>query len=299
MMTGWLGLLGVLGVVFGCYWLAGGSGEVLLVSGPLELAMILGAGMCTLFVANPAPVALAALKAPARVFAAPAWGQADYAALARLLGHVLSRVRQRGVVALEADIEAPARSPLFATVPALLRDPDALAMLCGVLRRQGTGRLVPAAAQAMMGRQIAQASAQRRLPVQALERLADALPALGIVAAVLGVIHAMAAIDQSSAVLGRMIASAMVGTLLGVLLSYGVVGPIAARLSQRVEEELLALEVIAEALLSALEGEGSQAAVEAGLAVLPAGLRPDMEAAGAPARVVALADAPRRMGTSG
>lgn len=288
-MVGWLGLLGVLGVVFGGFWLAGGSPEVLLSSGPLELFMILGAGVCTLFVANPVPVALAALRAPARVFSAPDWRAQDYADLARVLGTVLARVRQRGVVALEADIEAPDRSSLFASAPALLRDRDALALLCGVLRRQGTGRLSPANAQSLMSRQIAQIAAQRTQPVTALERLADALPALGIVAAVLGVIHAMAAIDQPSAVLGKMIASAMVGTLLGVLLAYGVVGPIAARLGQRVEDELLPMEVIAEALLAALEGEGSQSAVEAGLSVLPAEMRPPTpESVADPANVIAM-----------
>lgn len=269
------GLLIVLIMVFGGFLLSGGSGEILLAAAPMEFLIIAGAGAGTLLLANSPEVARATLGAPWRVFAGPRWRRADYAALARLLATLLSMARRRGVFAIEADIEAPGDSALFRTAPALLADADVREALCDILRRVGAGRLTPEAAGTLLQRRIEAAHAVRLRPASALERLADALPALGIVAAVLGVINSMAAIDQSTAVLGKMIASAMVGTLLGVLLAYGVVGPLAARLAEIEEDDLVALDILADALIAWLEGESAEAAVETGLSRLPAPLRPE------------------------
>ena len=274
------GLLAVVALLFGGFLLAGGSAEVLLKAGPAEFLMIAGAGVGTLFLANGADVARRALAAPARVFTGARWRAADYAALSALLADLMMTARQRGVFAIEDDIEHPLSSARFTSAPLTQKDTEAREMICEVFRKLGIGRLEPAAGDALMSRRIERALTARMRPVAALERLAETLPALGIVAAVLGVIKSMAAIDQSTAILGQMIASALVGTLLGVFLAYGIVAPIAARLAQIVEEDTRPLDVIAETLTAWLAGESAAAACEAGLALLPPDIRPETPSAG-------------------
>lgn len=266
------GLFLVLVMVFGGFLLAGGSADVLMRAGPAEFAMIAGAGLGTLLIANAREVTLAALAAPIRVVRGPLWTRQASGRLAGLLAALMKEARRGGVRAIEADIEAPERSELFARVPELRKDTDTAALVCELFRRMGLGPMIPGEAEALSGRRIEQVMAERSRAVVALERLADALPALGIVAAVLGVIKSLAAVDQSTAVIGGMIASALVGTFLGVFLAYGIVGPLAARFGQIVEEDARALAAVSEAFSAWLGGQAAHAAIEAGFSLLPTDL---------------------------
>jgi len=270
------GLVLVLTMVFGGFLLAGGSVDVLLRAGPAEFLMIAGAGLGTLLIANARDVALRAMAAPVRVLRGPVWTVDGYRALAGLLTELMGQVRRGGPVAIEADIEQPECSARLAGVPAFRADPETRALICDLFRRHSLGPMDAADADSIAMRRIEQVVAERSRAVVALERLADALPALGIVAAVLGVIKSLAAVDQSTAVIGGMIASALVGTFLGVFLAYGIVGPLAARFGQIVEEDADALSVVAESFSAWLHGQPASAAVEEGLGRLPARLRPDI-----------------------
>lgn len=269
------GLLLVLAMVFGGYALAGGDLDVLLQAGPAEFVIIGGAGLGTILIASGRREALGTLAAPWRAVCGPRWRQADHADLARVLRGLFLTLRRQGVLALEQDIEAPHTSERFQDAPALQRDGDALDLIQALVRRAALGPFRPGELDQLLDRHIGRAAADRRKPTEALMRLADALPALGIVAAVLGVIKSMAAIDQSGAVLGGMIASALVGTFLGVFLAYGFVSPLAARYGDIVEADLRALDVIADSFEAHFEGASSEAAVARGVACLPPDLRPD------------------------
>jgi chemotaxis protein MotA len=272
------GLVLVLTMVFGGFLLAGGSVDVLLRSGPAEFLMIAGAGLGTLLIANARDVAFTALAAPLRVLKGPVWTAGNYRALASLLTELMGQARRGGPVAIETDIEQPETSARFAAVAAFRADHETRALICDLFRRRSLGPMDAADADAIAQRRIEQLVSERSRPVVALERLADALPALGIVAAVLGVIKSLAAVDQSTAVIGGMIASALVGTFLGVFLAYGIVGPLAARFGQIVEEDADALLVVAESFSAWLAGQPASAALEEGLGRLPARLRPDISA---------------------
>lgn len=268
------GLFIVVLMMFGGFFLAGGAPDVLLSAGPIEFLIIAGAALGTLLIGNSQSVAFQALGAPGRVVGGPLWRREGYQGLAELLVVLLGTARRQGLRAIDADIEAPEQSPRFARVPELARDTAARGLICDFLSRLGLGPLSKDEAKALLRRRMQSAMDERSRAVVALERVADALPALGIVAAVLGVIKSLAAVDQSTAVLGGMIASALVGTFLGVFLAYGIVSPIASRYAQIIEEDARALSVIADSLLSWHAGEGARQAVDAGLGVLPENERP-------------------------
>lgn len=272
------GLIIVVTMVFGGFTLAGGTPDVLLKAGPAEFAIIAGAGLGTLLIGNSRRVALSAMAAPVRIVQGPVWSRQGYGRLGAMLVDTLGTARRQGIRALDRDIETPDQSERFGRVAELSTDTDARSIVCDFLLRLGLGPLSPNEAEALLQRRLDTAMAERSRPVVALERLADALPALGIVAAVLGVIKSLAAVDQSTAVLGGMIASALVGTFLGVFLAYGIVAPIASRYAQIVEEDARALSVVADSLLAWHGGQDARGAVEAGLGLLPGDMRPELSA---------------------
>jgi len=252
---------------------------------PFELALIGGAALGTLLIGNAPSVTREALKGMALAITGGRWRREDYAALLGLLHRLIVTQRRGGALALEADIETPSASPVFAKVPRLLADTDALAQLCDAFRLRAMGRADAGQLEEQLYRSIDQASARRMRAVGALQTVADALPALGIVAAVLGIIKTMAAIDQSNAVIGAMIATALLGTFLGVFLAYGLVGPLANRFEQVIEEELAAMEVIALALTADARGEPPRVAMETARMAIPPALQPsaaDVDAALSP-----------------
>jgi len=189
---------------------------------------------------------------------------------------LVTRARRGGIVAIERDIEAPDQSELFAADPRLQQDEQAVGLICDSFRLIALDPAMRDQAATYLQDTVGEIVEERQRAVGALQTLADALPALGIVAAVLGIIKTMAMIDQSTAVLGEMIAAALLGTFLGVFLAYGLVGPIANRFGQIVEEEALYLDTIARIITAYTQDVAPRTAIEMARASLPTHLRPDI-----------------------
>lgn len=265
-----LGLVTLLVLVFGALLSAGGGVAHAL---PLELALICGAAFGTLMIGNSPAVAGAALGGFGKVVRGPKWKQGDYLSVLALLHGLARRARQGGLVAIEDDIEHSETSPAFAAAPRILADKGARGLICDTFRLMALDLSDPGRAEAAMERAIDRQYEARMRAVNALHTVADALPALGIVAAVIGIIRAMGAIDQSPTVIGAMMGVALLGTFLGVFLAYGVVGPVATRFSQIIEEEEAMLQVIRVVLSAYGAGLAPLTCVELGRAEVPAALQ--------------------------
>jgi chemotaxis protein MotA len=268
-----IGLVLVIVLVFGGLVLTGGRAAMHAL--PFELALIGGAAIGTVLIGNSLSVAREALGGFVKAFKGAMWGRDDYQELLVLLGTLMRKARQGGFVAIESDIEHPETSAAFQAAPHILADPAASGMICDAFRLMALDLSDPARAEARMDQSIAVYLDQRMKAVAALHTLADALPALGIVAAVLGIIRTMGSINQSPAVLGAMIGSALLGTFLGVFLAYGLVGPVAARFGQIVEEDARLLDVIRSVLGAYAEGLQPGIALEMGRSTIPLALQPD------------------------
>lgn len=274
-MTQILGLLVVFIVIIGALIFSGSRAiaEAL----PFELALIGGAAIGTLLIGNSPRVAGAAVRGLGKAMSGAKWNRQDYVDLLTGLHDLLRRARRGGIVAIEADIEAPETSAVFQNRPRLLADEDARDLICDSFRLMALNPGGKSPIGAHLQDAIATTAAGRHRAVTALNTLADALPALGIVAAVLGIIKTMSMVDQSPEVLGPMIATALLGTFLGVFLAYGLIGPMAARFGQIVDEEMQYVETI-RTLISAYDsGLAPATAVELGRASLPVHLRPTLE----------------------
>ena len=262
-------------LVIGLGLLATGADGVLAAL-PFELMLIGGAAIGTLLIGNSPRVALSAMAGFGAAIRGSRWGREDYADLLSVLHELSRRVRRGGHVAIEADIEDPQNSALMARAPRLLSDTAACTLTCEAFRLMAMDLSDGKRAEAQMDRTVEVTAADRMRPVGALHTLADALPALGIVAAVLGIIKTMTAIDQSTAIIGAMIASALLGTFLGVFLAYGLVGPIASRYGQIVEEELAAMDVIRSFISAHLAGAPAGVALDIARAAIPPSVQPEL-----------------------
>lgn len=271
-MTQIVALLAIIGLVFGSLFLA--SSHTTLHALPTELSLIMGAGLCTIIIGNSPTVAKEALGGFVRAFSGAKWKKSDYQDALTLLHTLLRRAKVSGFVAIEADIERPESSELFLTYPKIASDSHAQMLICEGLQTLSIRAHDRNGLSDQINTHLDQIYQQRMRAVNALHTLADALPALGIVAAVLGIIRTMAFIDQSTAVLGGMIAAALLGTFLGVFLAYGIVGPIASRYGQIVEEEVEFLSALKTVIESFANGETASGAVEAGRVRISTDLRP-------------------------
>ncbi len=271
-----LGFVIVLVVVSGALLVSGGP--AVFAALPFELALIGGAAFGTILIGNSTPVAVAAMKGFGQSLRGAKWSKEDYAGLLTMMHELLRRARRGGIVAIEQDIEAPETSELFASQPRVLSDPHAAGLICDSFRLIALDPAMRGQTATYLQDRVGEIVEERQRGVGALQTLADALPALGIVAAVLGIIKTMAMIDQSTAVLGEMIAAALLGTFLGVFLAYGLVGPIANRFGQIVEEEAVYLDTIARIVTAYTQDTAPRTAIEMARATLPAHLRPDMSA---------------------
>ncbi|MEO1405995.1 MAG: motility-associated protein [Pseudomonadota bacterium] len=269
-----IGLLALVGLVFGALMTSSaGIAEAL----PYELALLIGASLGVLFVGNAPKTALAALSGFASAIRGPKWKKADYLSLLSLLHGLTSRARRGGIVAVEDDIERPEQSAAFAAAPSILKDKHATSLICNTFRLMGLDLSDPGRAREAMDRQIDAHIETRGKSVDALHTVADALPALGIVAAVIGIIRAMGVIDQSPEIIGSTIAAALLGTFLGVFLAYGVVGPVATRFGQVLEEEDAFMDAIRQVLVAYSAGHPPRTCVELARIGIPASVQPGVD----------------------
>ena len=260
-----IGLVVLIVMVFGGFAITGGSVGVILEAIPHELMIIGGAAVGSLLIGNN----LAGIKALGggikRAVKGPKYGRQDYLQAIFLTSRLMKMLRIEGPVALENHIEEPAESDIFKLYPRLLADHFLVNLVTDTLRLVliASGTLNMHAVEEVMDNAIRTHHRTASRPASVLTTIADALPALGIVAAVLGVVKTMGSIDQPPAVLGAMIGSALVGTFLGVFLSYGMVGPIAARLKQVVDEDAEIYHVIKQIIMSSLHKHPQPLVIEA------------------------------------
>jgi chemotaxis protein MotA len=267
----------LLAMVFGGYLLAGGKFGIILGALPFEMMMIGGAAGGAFLMANSLHDIKHVLGGFKKIMKGARYRKADYVEILSLLYWFVRLAQTRGAMALEPHIEKPEESAAFGKFPKIKADRHVVALICDYLRMVGMNADDPHQIEDVMARELKKVKEEEMHPSHALQNIADALPALGIVAAVLGVIKTMASIDQPPAVLGRMIGGALVGTFLGVLLAYGLVGPFAARLKGVVEEESKYLEVIRAVLVAHLHGNAPQVAVETGRKMAPSQHMPSFQ----------------------
>jgi chemotaxis protein MotA len=236
--------------------------------------MIGGAAAGAFMIANNAPVVKGALGDLKRVFSGPRWQRDDYRDLLSLMYMLVKLLKTRGVLAIEAHIDHPHESALFARFPRIRDDHFALDFIADTLRMMTMSMDDPYQVEDCMQRQLKKHHNELHQRAAALQTVADGLPALGIVAAVLGVIKTMASISEPVEILGAMIGGALVGTFLGVFLSYGFVGPMAAKLNQSYEQDHQFYLIIRDCLVAYLQGHSAPIAVELARGNVPSVLQP-------------------------
>ena len=269
-----IGIVLLFALVFGSYIMTGGNMGVILHATPHEMMAIGGAGLAAFLIANSVTVIKGVGGGMGKVFAGPKWKAADYRDLLSLLFLLTKTMKSKGVIALESHIENPHESSIFTRFPKIMKDHFAIDFICDTLRMMTMNLEDPHQVENAMETQLEKHHHEALAPSHAMTNLADALPALGIVAAVLGVIKTMGAITEPPEVLGEMIGSALVGTFLGVFLAYGLVGPIATRMKDVVEEEGSFYKIIQAVLVAHLHGNAAQISVEIGRGNVPSGAQP-------------------------
>ncbi len=262
----------VIGAVVGGFLMAGGHVAALIQ--PSEILTIGGAALGAFLVANNPRVVKATLRALPTLFKGSRYSKSVYVDLLSMLYELLAKVRKEGLMSIEADVESPEQSPIFAKYSTITADHHAMEFLTDYLRMMVGGNLNAFEIETLMDHEIETHHHEGEVPIHALSKVADALPAFGIVAAVMGVVHTMESVGIPPAELGKLIAAALVGTFLGILLSYGFVGPLAAALEHRLNEGSKIFQCIKVTLLASMNGYAPQVAVEFGRKVLYASDRP-------------------------
>ncbi|HEX5336976.1 MAG TPA: flagellar motor stator protein MotA [Gallionella sp.] len=267
-----IGYVVVLGSVFGGFAMAGGHLGALFQ--PLELLMIGGGAGGAFFVGNTPNAVKATLRDLPTVLKGPKFKKENYMELMALMYELLTKVRKEGLMSIEGDVERPEESPIFAKYPLISFDHHVIEFMTDYLRIMVSGNLNAMEIENLMDVEIETHHHEAMVSSHALAKLADGMPAFGIVAAVMGVVHTMESVGIPPSELGILIAHALVGTFLGILLSYGFVGPLAGLLEQKAEEGSKMLQTIKVTLLANLNGYAPAMAVEFGRKVLNSTERP-------------------------
>ncbi len=272
-MIALVGFLIVTSAIIGGYILEHGNLSVLFQ--PAELLIIGGAALGALTVAAPKKLIMAIIAAVLRVFRYKSYTKKDYLDLLMMLNAIFYKIRQQGLVAIESDVDNPKESAIFKQYPGVLKKHDAVVFITDTLRTVMTTTIAPHELESMMDNELEARHEEGLLPSSTLSFIADSLPGLGIVAAVLGVVITMGKIDQPPDVIGHSVSAALVGTFLGILLSYGFVGPLARNISLIADEDSQYLNVIKISLLAFIgSGAAPKVAVEFGRRVIPDNAKP-------------------------
>jgi len=269
-----VGWLIILVCVFGVFIFHGGNIMVILHALPFELITIGGATLGAFLANNQVKVIKATIAGVGLCFKGSKYTKERYMELMALMYDILQKARKEGLMAIEKDVEEPHDSELFKKYPAVGTDHHVVEFVTDYLRMMVSGNLNAHEIESLMDSEIETHHNEAHAPVNALARLAGALPAFGIIAAVLGVVNTMGSVGQPPAVLGAMIGSALVGTFLGILLSYAFAEPLAGMLEQRIEETGKELQCIRTTLLASMQGYNPSTAIEFGRKVLYSTERP-------------------------
>lgn len=253
------------------------KGHIAVLLQPAELLIIAGAASGTLLVANPVHILKDIAAGLVGVIKGSRFGKQRYLDTLKMMYQFLNKVRKEGLLAVEADVEKPAESAIFKNYPEFLGDHESVNFLCDTLRTAVTGGVEPFDMDQMMELDMEVHHHAAMQPIDALSTVADALPGLGIVAAVLGVVITMGALGGPPEEIGEKVAAALVGTFLGILLCYGVVGPLSANMRKAVDDQNEYLHVLRVLLLSFLKGSAPMIAIEMGRRAIPAHVRPSFD----------------------
>ncbi|WP_306131902.1 flagellar motor stator protein MotA [Roseivivax marinus] len=288
-MTLLVGSVMVFGLVFGGFMLSGGKLDIVLHALPFEGMMIGGAAIGAFVIANSFGVVKAAGRGILRVIKGPKWTSDDYSQLLNLLFELTRIYRTQGILALDAHIESPKDSDIFNRYPRIQSDHFALELITDSFRMLAMQFDDKFQTEEIINRKIRKHHRESLMASGAIQTMADGLPAIGIVAAVLGVIKTMSSIDQPPEILGKMIGGALVGTFLGVFLAYCLVQPLAGRLKQIEEEDHAFYLVIRDVFVAMVSNHPPNICVEIGRGSVPSGKQPDFYAVEAAQRDLAAA----------
>jgi chemotaxis protein MotA len=279
-------MFSIIGIVVVIAAIAGGylmeHGKLLVLMQPAELLIIGGAAIGTLLIANPLPVIIALLKGFAGIFSGDKYNKDRYLKTLKMLNDLFSRGRKGGITSLEPDVEDPHKSELFKKYEFLMKDEHVLNFICDTLRMAMTGTVSHFDLDQMIELDLEVHHRETSQPIAALSTVADALPGLGIVAAVLGVVITMGAIGGPPAEIGHKVAAALVGTFLGILLCYGFFGPMAIAMTRGTDAEAQYYGCLRTGLIAFVSGAAPILAVEFSRRSIPNAVRPsfqEMEAA--------------------
>ncbi|WP_146584561.1 flagellar motor stator protein MotA [Puniceibacterium confluentis] len=272
-MLGIIGIVVIFGMVFGGYLLAGGKMTIILKSLPFEIMIICGAAVGAFLIGNDMSAVKHTCRDMAKVFKGPKWKHDDYRDLLCLLFELV-RLARSSPVAVEEHVENPKESSIFGRYPKIQSDREAVELICDTLRSVSMNYDDPHQVEEVLEKRMEATLNHALHSSHALQTVADGLPALGIVAAVLGVIKTMGSIDQPPEVLGKLIGGALVGTFLGVFLAYGLVAPFASKVKAVVEEDSHFYQLIREVLVANLYNHSTNICIEVGRQNTPAHCRP-------------------------
>ncbi len=260
-----IGIIVLFVMVFGVFILSGGDMGVVLHALPIEMGIIGGSAVAALIIGNNGAQLKALMGGFGKVFKGPTYVKQDFMDCILLVSKLTKILKSEGPVALEPHIEDPKASPIFSEYPKLLKDDTLIHLIADSLRLVvvSSGTLDPHAVEDVMDQSIKTHHHEAVAPADNLQGLADALPALGIVAAVLGIIKVMGSIDKPPTILGGMIGSALVGTFLGIFLAYGLVGPMATRVRSIIESDASIYHVAKQLIIANLHGHPQPLIIEA------------------------------------
>lgn len=267
-----IGYVVIVGTIFGGYAMAGGHLGGLWQ--PLEVLMIFGGAIGAFIVGNDNKAIKATLKALPSVFKGSKFTKVLYMDLLALLYEILNKIRRDGMMAIEKDIEDPESSPIFSKYPNILHDHHLVEFITDYLRLMVSGNMDAFQVENLMDNEIETHHMEGHVPAHCVAKMGDALPAFGIVAAVMGVVHTMESLHLPPNELGVLIGHALVGTFLGILLAYGFVGPLSGLLEQKLEESTKMFQTVKVTILASLNGYAPAIAVEFGRKVLYSTERP-------------------------
>jgi chemotaxis protein MotA len=267
-----IGIVVVFGAVIGGFLME--KGHLLVLLQPSEMVTIGGAALGTLLIANPMHIIKGMVGGLTGVLGSSKFDKKRYLETLKMMYEFLTKVRKEGLIAVEMDIEKPEASELFKKYPAFLKDHHVQAFVCDTMRMAVTGGVEPFDMDQMMELDMEVQHHEAAQPITALTTVADALPGLGIVAAVLGVVITMGSLDGPPKEIGEKVAAALVGTFLGILMCYGVVGPLGSSMTKGAEEHNCYLHVLRVLMLSFLKGNAPMLSIEIARRAIPAHVRP-------------------------
>jgi chemotaxis protein MotA len=272
-----IGIVVVFGAVAGGFLMEHGNLRVLLQ--PAELVTIGGAAIGTVLIANPLHILKKIGSGIAGAFGSSKFSKQKYLDTLKMLYELFTRARRDGLMALETDSDSPEKSTIFSKYPNFLKDHCALSFVCDSIRMASSGGIEPFDADQMIENDMEVHHQEANAPIVSLSTVADSLPGLGIVAAVLGVVITMGSLGGPPEEIGKKVAAALVGTFLGILLCYGLVGPLSANMAKAVEEEHAYYQVLRVTIVAFMKGTAPSLAVEIGRRAIPGRVRPAFQEA--------------------